>query len=104
MRIVYADSDPEGLGTLFLPEHVGLSSRTLRTARKPKQLVDYLLSAEVEQRLAAGRSAQIPLNRNSTPNERIKGPAQLKAMKVDFAAAAAAFNSARETVEKDFLD
>ena len=66
--------------------------------------MNYLLSAEVEERLAAGPSAQIPLNKASTPNPRVKGPAQVKAMKVDFAAASAAFDTARQVVEKRFLE
>jgi len=69
-----------------------------------QQELNYLLSADVEERLAAGPSGQIPLNKLSRPNPRVKGPAQLKAMEVDFAAASAAFDTARRVVEERFLE
>lgn len=102
VRIVYPDSTEGGIGTLFLPNTLAIVKGAPHHA-EAQQLVNYLLSAEVEERLAAGPSAQIPLNKLSKPNPRVKGPAQLKAMKVDFAAASAAFNSARQVVEERFL-
>jgi len=71
--------------------------------REAFELVNYLLSAEVEKRLAQGPSAQIPLNRTVGPVARVRGPSQIRAMRVDFQAAAAAFDAARRVVETRFL-
>ncbi len=102
VRIVYPDSTAEGIGTLFLPNTLAIVRGAPHRA-EAEELINYLLLAEVEERLAAGRSAQIPLNKQSKPNPRIKGPAELNAMTVDFAAASAAFDGARKVVEERFL-
>ena len=102
VRIVYPDSKVDGIGTLFLPNTLAIVKGAPHRA-EAEQLVNYLLSAEVEERLAAGPSAQIPLNQLSKPNLRVRGPTELKAMKVDFAAASAAFGAAQEVVEERFL-
>lgn len=102
VRIVYPNSAPDGLGTLFLPNTLSV----IKDAPHPSEaaeLVNYLLSAAVEQQLADGPSAQIPLNKTAAPNPRVKRPGQVKAMAVDFAAAAAAFDTARQVIEQRFL-
>jgi iron(III) transport system substrate-binding protein len=83
--IVYPDQD--GIGTLFLPNTVAL----IRDGPHPqaaKRLLDYLLSPNVEKKLAEGRSAQIPLNPEVQANLPIECPPAVKAMEVDFAKAA----------------
>jgi iron(III) transport system substrate-binding protein len=102
VRIVYPDSGPEEMGTLFLPNTLAVVKGAPHPA-EAVQLIDYLLSAEVEARLAAGPSAQIPLRRDAKPNPRVKGPDEVHAMDVDFEAAAAAFRRARDVVEARFL-
>ena len=57
-------------------------------------MVDYLLSPEVEARLAAGPSAQIPLNPNVDANVQVETPKTIKAMQVDFDAAADKWDTA----------
>ena len=103
VRIVYPDGAADGIGTLLLPNTVAVISGAPHRA-EAVELINYLLSPEVEERLAAGPSAQIPLNRLSTPDPRIRGPSQIKTMQVDFEAAAATFSAAREVVEKRFLE
>jgi len=101
VRIVYPDDWPGGIGTLFLPNTLAaVKGGPNGTAAK---LIGYLLSPEVEQKLAEGPSAQIPLHRDARPNPRVKGPNQVKAMAVDFAKAAAVFPEARRMVEERFL-
>lgn len=102
VRIVYPDSKVDGIGTLFLPNTLAIVKGAPHRA-EAEELVNYLLSAEVEQRLAVGPSAQIPLSNLSKPNSRVKGPSQVRAMKVDFAAASTAFDRARQVVEERFL-
>ena len=102
VRIVYPDSGADGMGTLFLPNTLAV----IRGAPHPAeaaQLVNYLLSAEVEQKLAAGPSAQIPLNRKAALNPRIRRPGEVKAMVVNLAVAARSFPKACRVVEQRFL-
>lgn len=84
--IVYPDA--QGRGTLFLPNAVSL----LKNCPNPsagKKLIDYLLSAEVERKLAEGPSAQIPLNpRVVLAKFDLATPATTKAMDADFSSAA----------------
>lgn len=86
VRIVYLDQTTPG--TLFLPNTLGL----IKNAPHPtaaKKLIDYLLTVEVEERLAKGPSAQIPLNPKVQVGDlRIKTPSEIKAMQVDYDAVA----------------
>ena len=69
-----------------------------------KKLVDYLLSAEVEKRLAEGPSAQIPLNPkvSATLPPQIETPANLTVMRVDWAGAADRWDDAQTFVTNLF--
>jgi iron(III) transport system substrate-binding protein len=102
VAIVYPDSRADQMGTLFIPNTLSL----VKGAPNPdagKQLMEYLLSAEVEAALATGPSAQIPLNREVNVAIRVKTPKEIHAMDVDFAAAATAFAVAGKHLEKHFL-
>jgi iron(III) transport system substrate-binding protein len=87
VQIVFPDRD--GFGTLFIPNTLAL----IRDAPNPdggRKLIDFLLSDEIEAKLAANASHQIPLNprvKAALP-EQIRTPAQVKPMKVDFEKAA----------------
>jgi iron(III) transport system substrate-binding protein len=103
VRIVYPDSGPDGAGTLFLPNTVSV----IKGAPRPEQakiLANYLLGPEIEEQLANGPSAQIPLNRLVRQDPRVKGPRDVKAMTVDFEAATKLFDQAREIVQEELLD
>jgi iron(III) transport system substrate-binding protein len=67
------------------------------------RLIEYLLSADVEQRLADGPSAQIPLNRLATRPSRAGALRDFRPMNVDFACAADAFDVAAKYIEDKFL-
>ena len=105
VRIVYPDQGSDqapGRGTLFLPNTVSL----IRGAPHPeagKALIDYLLSAEVEQKLAAGPSAQIPLRKDVHTPSSLPGATQLRKWDVDLEAAAACWDVASRTLEACFL-
>jgi iron(III) transport system substrate-binding protein len=64
--------------------------------------VEYLLSPEVETRLAACPSAQIPLNPKVQVPPRVQSPRTVKAMQVDFDAAAAQWEAAAEFLRDTF--
>src|ERR1700730_3925153 len=92
VALVLPDGDrpkDERMGTLFIPNTVAIirGSPAPEAARK---LVDYLLSAQVEAKLAEGGSHQIPVNprvKANLPKEIVR-PEQVKAMDVDFDKAA----------------
>jgi iron(III) transport system substrate-binding protein len=95
VSIVYPDQHDGAMGTLFIPNSLAL----IRGAAHPhaaRQLIDYLLSPAVETRLARGRSAQIPLNRQISMKLRVETPATIRAMQVDFEAAAREWDTVAE--------
>jgi iron(III) transport system substrate-binding protein len=101
VAIVYPDQDDGGLGTLFIPNTLAI----IKGGPNPtaaRRLVDYLLSPEVEAKLAAGRSAQIPLNPEVKAEVRVETPQTVKAMQVDFQAAATCWDAARRFVRDEF--
>jgi iron(III) transport system substrate-binding protein len=91
-------------GTLYIPNTVAI----LKNASHPeaaKRLVDYLLSPEVEARLAEGDMHQIPLN----PDVKAKLPEQIvtpdkvkKTMQVDFFKAAEMWDEVQDFLRKEF--
>jgi iron(III) transport system substrate-binding protein len=99
--IVYPDRAEDELGTLFIPNTVCIIKGGPHPAAA-KQLVDYLLSAGVEERLAAGASAQIPLNPAVTAKLRVETPRTVHAMNVKFAEAAKAWDSAAKFIKEEF--
>ena len=101
VAIVYPDQGEEGMGTLFIPNTLAI----LKNCPNPqgaRRLVDYLLSPSVEGKLAAGRSAQIPLNPSVEADVRVETPRTVKAMEVDFRAAADRWETARRFIRDEF--
>jgi iron(III) transport system substrate-binding protein len=91
------------MGTLFIPNTLAIP-RGCPNPGGARRLVDYLLSAEVEAKLAESEGAQIPMN----PEVRVKlpagfeTPATVKAMRVDFAAAADHWDEAQKFLRDEF--
>lgn len=101
VAIVYPDQERGGLGTLFIPNTLAI----IRGGPNPaaaRRLVDYLLSPEVETMLAVGPSAQIPLNPNVHAPDRVKTPATIRSMKVDFDAAAEKWEVVAKFLQEEF--
>ena len=102
VAIVYPDREADELGTLFIPNTLSI----MKGCPHPdaaRRLVDFLLSPEVESKLAGGASAQIPLNPNVKDKPRVETPATVHAMEVDFAAAARAWDEAARFIQDEFL-
>jgi iron(III) transport system substrate-binding protein len=101
VAIIYPDQREGDLGTLFIPNTLAIikGSPNPETAEK---LVDYLLSEDVERRLAEGPSAQIPLRPGVPASSRVKTPAEVRAMEVDWAAAAEKWDAAAEFLKTEF--
>ena len=101
VAIVYPDQGEGELGTLFIPNTLAL----IKDSPNPeaaKKLVDYLLSSDVERRLADGPSAQIPLRRGVPASPRVKTPSEVRAMEVDWSAAAEKWDTAAEFLKTEF--
>ena len=105
VAIVFPDQGAEGMGVLLIPNTLAL----IKDGPNPgggQRLIDYLLQSEVEQRLAAGPSAQIPLNRNSSTRSRVELQGglegELKLMEVNFELAAEAWPKITPYLEAEF--
>ncbi len=101
VAIVYPDQGEDGLGTLFIPNTLAI----IKGGPNPqaaRQLVDYLLTPQVEAKLAAGPSAQIPLNPEVKAEVRVETPQTIKPMEVDFQAAADCWEQARTFIRDEF--
>ena len=101
IAIVYPDQGQKGLGTLFIPNTLAVIKGG-PNGQSARRLVDYLLSPAVETRLAAGRSAQIPLNPAVTAEIRVETPHTIKAMQVDFEAAAEKWDTTAAFLRDEF--
>ncbi|MCG8448919.1 MAG: extracellular solute-binding protein [Pirellulales bacterium] len=101
VAIVYPDQAKEQLGTLFIPNTIALIEGAPRR-ESAEQLIDFLLSPTVERLLAAGPSAQIPLNPEVGYQPRVESPHTIRAMAVDFEAAARHWNTAAEFLRQEF--
>ena len=100
VEIVYPDQEEGGLGTLFIPNTLCMIKGSRHPA-EAQRLMSYLLSPEVERRLAAGPSAQFPLHQDVAEQPRVQtGP--IRHMDVDFAAAAEKWDSAAEFLRDTF--
>ncbi len=102
LAIIYLDRDAQSddLGTLFIPNTLGIV-KDCPHPEAARKLIDHLLSAEVETRLAEGPSAQIPLGAKANVKHRLE-TAGVKPMKVDFAAAAKKWDTARDFLRETF--
>ncbi len=102
VKIVFPDGAGNQMGTLLLPNTLALVAGCPHP-EAGVQLIDYLLSPEVEGRLAGGPSAQIPLNPATTVRPRIDSLDGIRLMAPDLSGAAEAFKVATRYVERDFL-
>ncbi|APW59953.1 extracellular solute-binding protein [Paludisphaera borealis] len=103
VAIVYPDREADQLGTLFIPNTLVM----LKGAPHPeaaKLLADAILSPAVEDRLADGPSAQIPLLKGARKPARVETPATVHAMPADFQAAADAWDRTAAFLAREFAD
>jgi len=102
VEAVFPDAGEGELGTLFIPNTVCI----LKDAPHPdaaQQLVDYLLSEEVERKLASFDGAQIPLH-DALQGEPHQLPLErMRRMEVDYRAIGAEIDSRNEELKAMFL-
>ena len=101
VEIIYPDQLEGSLGTLFIPNAIAM----IKDSPNPEAahaLAEFLLTPLVECRLVDGPSAQIPLNRHSNSKPRVKTPSEVRAMEVDFEAAAEKWEEASKFLAEQF--
>jgi iron(III) transport system substrate-binding protein len=81
VKMIYPDRD--GLGTLLIPNTVALINNAPHL-EQGKKLIDYLLSREVESKLAFCESAQMPVRDGVKTPPHVPAFSSIKAMKVDY--------------------
>ncbi len=101
VTIVYPDQQPDGLGTLFIPNTLSIVKNCPHPV-EARELVDYLLTPEIEERLSAGASAQIPLHPKAKTSPRVQTPATVRAMQVNFEAAADGWDDVAQFLRERF--
>ena len=99
--IIYPDQFEEGLGTLFIPNTLCLIKGSAHPD-EARKLMEYLLNEQVERKLAAGSSAQFPVNPNVTEKSRAAPNEPVRWMEVDFEAAADKWDVATEFLKQEF--
>ena len=101
VTIVYPDQQPDGLGTLFIPNTVSIIKNCPHPA-EARRLVDYLLTPKIEEQLARGGSAQIPLHPAAKGSDRVESPETVRAMQVNFVAAAGRWREVAQFLRDEF--
>jgi len=87
VRQIYPDQEQDGIGCLILPNAAVL----IKDGPNPengKKLIDYLLSAETERKLALADCAQIPLHKGVDTPVDVKKIEDIKTMDIDYEAVA----------------
>jgi iron(III) transport system substrate-binding protein len=111
VTIIYPDHDEKNdskMGVLFIPNTLALVKNS-PNPKEGKKLIDYLLSAEVEMKLALGGGFQIPLNSKHDPAKLselhacLPRPGSVKAMTVDFEKAADLWEESQTFLRNEFL-
>ena len=107
VRIVFPDWDAPAdskRGTLFLPNTIAII-KGCPDPEGARKLVDFLLSPEVETKLAQSASRQIPLNPEARPTlpPWLKTPATARPMPVDFEKAADLWETSQTFVRDEMF-
>ena len=103
VAVVYPDQGAGELGTLLIPNTVAI----LADAPHPeaaRQLVDFILSREVEERLAFARGAQIPVRADVPRPPHVKGPGDFRAAPIDYRALGRELPARQAEIEELFVD
>jgi iron(III) transport system substrate-binding protein len=86
---------------LFIPNTVAILKNAPHR-EEAERLASYLLSLEVENSLATGPSAQVPLNRRSDVAVQVETPKTVHAMNVDFEHAAQIWDQVADFLTREF--
>ncbi len=101
VAIVFPDQGEGQSGTLFIPNTLCVIKNGPNAIRA-KRLVERLLAADIETRLANGDSAQIPIANDIDVRSRVEPEAELKFLTADFPAAAKKWDSVAQKLLEIF--
>ncbi len=99
VKMIFPDQGDNQSGTLLIPNTLAITGGP--NPDNAKKLLDFLLRKQIEEQLADGRSAQIPLHKQSDKKSRVE-PDDLKVMSLDFEAAADNWERIKERLVKIF--
>jgi iron(III) transport system substrate-binding protein len=102
VAVIYPDQSPNGLGTLLIPNTVAVVKGAPHSSAARK-LVDYLLSPEVEAKLARSGSAQMPVRPEVEAPAGMPRIDQIRPMTVSAAAVAAQLPASSAWLKETFL-
>lgn len=103
VAMVFPDAGEGELGTLFIPNTVAVL-KDAPNAENARRLVDYLLSVEVERKLAKLDGAQIPLHASLKGEEHQLPITGFRAMEVDYRRVGAAMEERSIQLKEMFVD
>ena len=101
VEIVFPDQAEDQMGALFIPNTLAVIKGG-PNAEKARKLVDYLLQAKTEERLAQADGAQFPLHEEATVTSPAAPEEPLKRMDIDFADAMASWDGAMAFLTEAF--
>lgn len=102
MPLMAVYPDKRGMGTLLIPNTVSLIANC-PNPNEGKKLIDYLLSKEVEKKLAFCPSVQMPLRADVPTPKKFINIAQIKAMEVNYEKMADEMEDAVKFVQNLFI-
>jgi iron(III) transport system substrate-binding protein len=91
-----------GIGTLLIPNTVAMINKA-PYPEEGKELIDYLLSKQMESKLSFSESAQMPLRDDVKKPEHIPRFSSIKAMDVDFYKVAETMDEAARFCQRLFV-
>ncbi|WP_404306050.1 extracellular solute-binding protein [Neorhodopirellula lusitana] len=103
VEIVFPDQQPDQLGALRIPNTLAI----LKNAPHPvaaSRLADYLMTPETEDRLAMGRSSQLPISKESKFPPAVLPSTPVRWMRADFEAAAEGWDEWAADVARIYAD
>jgi len=103
VAIVYPDQGAGQMGTLFIPNTIGVLEKS-KHRQAALRLVQFVLSRNVESQLALARGGQIPLDPEVDVSSRLKIPEGVRQMQVDFARAAELWPDVEKFLRERFLE
>ncbi|MEK7449731.1 MAG: extracellular solute-binding protein [Planctomycetota bacterium] len=102
VKMVYPDQGESEIGTLVIPNSIALVKNG-PNPENAKKLIEYVVSAEAEQKLAHCPSAQFPLRNNLTPYSELFDLKKIKVMKIDYADIADWLPRSAQFIQEEFL-
>ena len=101
VAMVVPDQGPGEPGLILIPNTIALVAGAPHP-EAGRRLIDFVLSREVEERLAAGPSAQIPLRAGVPRPAKVLDVSDLRLADVDWAAASAGYEAQADALESLF--